>query len=134
MQLPSRFRHAFNPWIGQIGLYPLSNGLYLSVGGEHLDQCGPFAAARGAKRIPRPLSRWSRRQAASKKSITRLKAACSSECRQKGRNMETQTLEKKVIRQELVARVRQEIVAGRYDTPAKLEAAFERLLNRIEQD
>ncbi|MCE9530892.1 MAG: hypothetical protein K8T89_07180 [Planctomycetes bacterium] len=48
--------------------------------------------------------------------------------------METQTLEKKVIRQELVARVRQEIVAGRYDTPAKLEAAFERLLNRIEQD
>jgi hypothetical protein len=31
------------------------------------------------------------------------------------------------VRQELVARVRQEIRAGTYDTPEKLEAAVDRL-------
>jgi hypothetical protein len=33
------------------------------------------------------------------------------------------------IRQELVARIRQEILAGTYDTPEKWEAALERLLD-----
>ena len=37
------------------------------------------------------------------------------------------------IRHELVARVRREIAAGTYDTPAKMEQALDRLLKRLEQ-
>lgn len=37
------------------------------------------------------------------------------------------------LRLELVARVRKEIAAGTYDTPEKLEVAFERLLERLDQ-
>jgi negative regulator of flagellin synthesis FlgM len=36
------------------------------------------------------------------------------------------------IRTELVERVRQEIAAGTYETPEKLEAALERLLDRLQ--
>jgi hypothetical protein len=35
------------------------------------------------------------------------------------------------IREELVARIRLEIMAGTYDTPEKLEAALERLADRL---
>lgn len=35
------------------------------------------------------------------------------------------------VRQDLVARVRQEIQAGTYDTPEKLEAALDRLADRL---
>jgi len=35
------------------------------------------------------------------------------------------------IRTELVARVRREIAAGTYETPARLDAALERLLGRL---
>jgi negative regulator of flagellin synthesis FlgM len=38
------------------------------------------------------------------------------------------------IRADLVARVRREIAAGTYDTPEKLDAALERLLDRLEGD
>ena len=38
------------------------------------------------------------------------------------------------IRRELVARVRSEIGAGIYDTPAKLEAALERMMDRLAHD
>ena len=38
------------------------------------------------------------------------------------------------IRHDLVNRVRQEIHAGTYDTPAKLEAALERMIDRLAQD
>jgi hypothetical protein len=38
------------------------------------------------------------------------------------------------VRQELVARVRQEIQAGTYDTPDKLEAALARLADRLAAD
>jgi negative regulator of flagellin synthesis FlgM len=34
------------------------------------------------------------------------------------------------IRHDLVARVREEIAAGTYDTPEKMHAALERLLNQ----
>jgi hypothetical protein len=36
------------------------------------------------------------------------------------------------IRHDLVARVRQEIAAGEYDTPEKLDRALDRLLNELE--
>jgi negative regulator of flagellin synthesis FlgM len=36
------------------------------------------------------------------------------------------------VRLELVARVRQEIAAGTYETPEKLEAALARLLERLD--
>jgi hypothetical protein len=39
-----------------------------------------------------------------------------------------------MIRRELVDRVRREIAAGDYDTPAKWEAALDRLLNRVNSD
>jgi hypothetical protein len=35
------------------------------------------------------------------------------------------------VRQDLVARVRQEIQAGTYDTPEKFEAALDRLAERL---
>lgn len=35
------------------------------------------------------------------------------------------------VRHDLVRRVRQEIAAGTYDTPEKLEIAFERLADRL---
>ena len=38
------------------------------------------------------------------------------------------------VRHDLVARVRQEIQAGTYDTPEKLEAALDRLAARLAQD
>lgn len=38
------------------------------------------------------------------------------------------------IRQDLVARIRQEIAAGTYETPEKLELALERMLNRLDRD
>jgi negative regulator of flagellin synthesis FlgM len=38
------------------------------------------------------------------------------------------------IRHDLVARVRQEILAGTYDTNAKLEAALERMLVQLGPD
>lgn len=38
------------------------------------------------------------------------------------------------VRLELVARVRQEILAGTYDTPDKLEAALDRLAGRLRSD
>jgi hypothetical protein len=38
------------------------------------------------------------------------------------------------IRMELVKRVRREIAAGDYDTPARWEAALDRLLNRLHSD
>jgi hypothetical protein len=36
------------------------------------------------------------------------------------------------IRHELVARIRREIAAGEYDTPAKMEIALARLLQELE--
>jgi hypothetical protein len=42
--------------------------------------------------------------------------------------------EERPIRWELVERVRREIAAGTYETPAKLEAALRRLLERLEND
>jgi hypothetical protein len=38
------------------------------------------------------------------------------------------------VRQDLVTRVRQEIQAGTYDTPEKLEAALDRLADRLARD
>jgi hypothetical protein len=38
------------------------------------------------------------------------------------------------VRYDLVARVRQEIQAGTYDTPDKLEAALDRLAGRFDDD
>ena len=38
------------------------------------------------------------------------------------------------IRVALVARVRQEIADGTYDTPEKLEAALDRLIGRLDMD
>jgi negative regulator of flagellin synthesis FlgM len=38
------------------------------------------------------------------------------------------------IRHELVKRIRREIAAGAYDTPAKLETAVERMLSRLADD
>lgn len=38
------------------------------------------------------------------------------------------------VRQDLVARVRQEIQAGTYDTPEKLQAALDRLADRLAAD
>jgi hypothetical protein len=38
------------------------------------------------------------------------------------------------VRYDLVARVRQEIQAGTYDTPEKLEAALDRLAARLAAD
>lgn len=38
------------------------------------------------------------------------------------------------VREDLVARVRQEIQKGTYDTPEKLEAALDRLADRLESD
>lgn len=42
--------------------------------------------------------------------------------------------EEPMIRQELVERVRREIAAGVYDTPAKWDAALDRLLERMHRD
>ena len=39
--------------------------------------------------------------------------------------------EEPMIRRELVERVRREIADGKYDTPAKWEAALDRLLDRL---
>jgi anti-sigma28 factor (negative regulator of flagellin synthesis) len=38
------------------------------------------------------------------------------------------------VRQDLVARVRQEILAGTYDTPEKLQTALDRLADRLATD
>jgi hypothetical protein len=38
------------------------------------------------------------------------------------------------VRQDLVTRVRQEILAGTYDTPEKFEAALDRLADRLERN
>jgi hypothetical protein len=35
------------------------------------------------------------------------------------------------VREELVSRIRREIQAGTYDTPAKFEEAFDRLTDRL---
>jgi hypothetical protein len=40
---------------------------------------------------------------------------------------------KEPIRKDLVARIRQEIQQGRYDTPEKLEIALLRLLSEVEE-
>ena len=46
----------------------------------------------------------------------------------------TQEDDEPMIRQELVERVRREIAAGDYDTPARWEAALDRLLDRLNED
>jgi anti-sigma28 factor (negative regulator of flagellin synthesis) len=38
------------------------------------------------------------------------------------------------VRQELIARIRQEIRDGVYDTPEKLETALDRLADRLDAD
>ena len=52
---------------------------------------------------------------------------------QEGSRVTTQVLEPEV-RQELVARVRQEILAGTYDTLDKLEEAIESMADRLSVD
>ncbi|HJZ93417.1 MAG TPA: hypothetical protein VKE40_21245 [Gemmataceae bacterium] len=47
--------------------------------------------------------------------------------------MNTQNVETD-IRYELVSRVRQEIMAGTYDSPEKFEAALDRLAARLDLD
>lgn len=49
------------------------------------------------------------------------------------RNMKTLSAESDV-RQELVRRVRQQILAGTYDTPEKFEAALDRMSNHFDRD
>ena len=49
------------------------------------------------------------------------------------RNMNAHSAESDV-RQELVRRVRQEILAGTYDTPEKFEAALDRMSSRFDRD
>ena len=46
-----------------------------------------------------------------------------SDCRRQGQ-----------IRQDLVDRIRREIAAGTYETPEKLQAALERLLQRLKAE
>jgi hypothetical protein len=46
----------------------------------------------------------------------------------------TPQLNEPEVRVELVARVRQEIRAGTYDTPEKFEAALDRLVDRLNGD
>jgi hypothetical protein len=93
-------------------------------------------AARGVKkRMPRPGYRWSRRRRAFVKArpVRRTKP-CPVTRLQEGQRLEPQVMDIPGIRHELVSRVRQEIRAGTYDTPAKLEAALERLLTRLADD
>ena len=49
------------------------------------------------------------------------------------RNMNPPPMESEV-REDLVARVRQEIQQGTYDTPEKFQAALDRLADRLESD
>jgi negative regulator of flagellin synthesis FlgM len=46
----------------------------------------------------------------------------------------TNKLEEKGIRKELVQRIRGEIAAGTYDTPEKWEAALDRLIDRLDAE
>jgi hypothetical protein len=48
--------------------------------------------------------------------------------------LDPQVTETHGIRHDLVARVRQEILAGTYDTNAKLEAALERMFVQLGRD
>lgn len=52
---------------------------------------------------------------------------------QEGRQMNSQSTDTDV-RTELVARVRQEIQDGTYDTPEKFDAALDRLADRLDRD
>jgi len=84
--------------------------------------------------MPRPGFRWSRGRRAVTKAPARWSTPCPISRFQEGRRLEPQVQEIPGIRHELVLRVRQEIRAGIYDTNAKLEAAFERLLTRLAND
>lgn len=81
--------------------------------------------------MPRPCYRWSRRRSVQRFARLR-KPATQPIARFPGsRPPETHV---SGIRHELVNRVRQEIQAGTYDNPAKLEAALERMFNCLADD
>ena len=81
--------------------------------------------------MPRPCYRWSRRRSAQRFARLRKPAVLAITRLQGGRPAEAQV---SGIRHELVNRVRQEIQAGTYDNPAKLEAALERMFNCLADD
>jgi hypothetical protein len=82
--------------------------------------------------MPRPGHRWSRKPCARR--AAPWAGPCPFKRPQEGRRLEPQLKEVPAIRHELIARVRRDIAAGVYDTPAKMEAALERLLTRLSDD
>lgn len=79
--------------------------------------------------MPKPGNRWFRRWHAFRSSHpARRLLPFLTYRRLEGLQMEAKPKEVRIVRKELVERVRREISAGTYDTPAKLEEAFERLL------
>jgi hypothetical protein len=79
--------------------------------------------------MPQPGNPWfRRRRAAHLSKPARWLRPCIIDRGREGRRLDALVDEVRVVRKELVARVRREISAGTYDTPAKLEEAFERLL------
>jgi hypothetical protein len=82
--------------------------------------------------MPRPGHRWSRRPRTCR--AAPWAGPCPIKRPLEGRRLDPQLTEAPAIRHELVARVRRDIAAGAYDTPAKMEAALERLLTRLADD
>lgn len=128
MRLPSRFRIALGPWYRPNGLNLLPTGLNWNLAAG---MPGRARAAGGAKRMPRPGSRWSRARRAAKARAARGAKTCPDGRMKEARRPKPEAAG---IRHDLVARVRQDIVAGAYDDPAKLEAALGRMLARLADD
>lgn len=84
--------------------------------------------------MPRPGYRWSRRRGALRFARLRKPATCSISRVQEECRLDSHGLETPGIRQELVSRVREQINAGTYDSPAKLEAALERMFDCLSDD
>ena len=72
--------------------------------------------------VPRPGRRWRRED--TPRSATSVTISPAAEAA-------IQATETGGIRQDLVNRIRSEIAAGTYETPAKLDAALDRLLDEI---
>jgi hypothetical protein len=133
MRVPDRMRAAIRPRHCPNGLKLFPIGLNCNEAASVL-RSGQLGCARwGSKRMPRP-GRWSRLRGASSKRKPRKTKPCSLTRFQEGQRLETNVHQNTSVRQELVVRIRQAIRSGEYDTPAKLEAALERLLTQLVED
>ena len=135
MRQPRRNRIARIPFANPNGLILFPKGLNWNLlTGRSPLMMDPQPASSGANRMPRPGYRWSRRRSALRFARLRKPATCPISRVQEESRLDSQILEAPGIRQELVSRVREQIDAGTYDNPARLEAALERMFNCLSDD